>query len=204
MDVKEAIRNRKSIRWYDGAKVPPQIIAEVLDAARRAPSGCNAQPWRFAVVQDRDLVESLKQHGAFPQSFVYDAPAIIVCCGDPAAYAGKYGGENQVEEGTVPKDPNKRKAMFSIVEGKSVARALRDVSIASAFMVLRATELGLGTSYIGLINEAALRTVLGIPENLIILFVVILGYTAQVPSETPRRPLRDFLVGKSRLIDEPL
>jgi nitroreductase len=204
MDVKDAIRNRRSIRWYERAKVPPQIIAEVLDAARCAPSGCNAQPWRFVVVQDRDYVEALKQHGAFPQSFVYDAPAIIVCCGDPTAYAGKYGGENQVSEGTVPEDPSERKAMFSIVEGKPVARALRDVSIASAFMVLRATELGIGTSYIGLINEAALRKVLGIPEDMIIPFVVIMGYTAQIPNETPRKLLRDILIGKSRLLDEPL
>jgi nitroreductase len=202
MDVKDAIANRKSIRYFSGAEVPPNVLAEVLDAARRAPSGCNAQPWRFFVVQDRAIVEALKRHKAFPQSFVYNAPTIIVCCGDPSAYAGKYGGENQIAEGTVPEDPNEQKAMFSIVEGKPVARALRDVSIASAFMVLRAAELGLGTSYIGLIHEAALHAVLGIPEDMIIPFVVIMGYTAQVPHDTPRKPLRDILIGQVRLPDE--
>ncbi len=201
MDVKDAIRNRRSIRQYDGMKVPPHVIAKVLDAARCAPSGCNAQPWRFLVVQDRETIAALKQREAFPQSFVYNAPVIIVCCGDPAAYAGKYGGENQVEEGTVPEDPDERKKMFSILEGKNVERAIRDVSIASAFMVLRATELGLGTSYIGLINELALRTVLGIPENLIVLYAVIMGYTAHTPLDTPRMALKDIVIGRVQLPD---
>jgi nitroreductase len=60
MDVKDAIIKRKSIRKYDAAAVPLHIIAEVLDAARRAPSARNAQPWRFLVVQDRQTIEALK------------------------------------------------------------------------------------------------------------------------------------------------
>jgi nitroreductase len=201
MDVKDAIGKRRSIRQYENKAVPPNVIGEVLDAARRAPSGCNAQPWRFVVVQDRETIEVLKLHDAFPQSFVYSAPVIVVCCGDPAAYAGKYGGENQVAEGTIPEDAEQRKAMFGVVEGKSVVRTIRDVSIASAFMVLRATELGLGTSYIGLINEEALHTVLAIPEDLLVLFVVLMGYTAYTPLDTPRRDLNDIMIGPAELRD---
>lgn len=193
MDVKEAIEYRRSIRWYNGKDIPDDVIKEVLDAARRAPSGCNAQPWRFRVIRDRETVEELKRKKAFPQDFVYDAPAIVVCCTDPVAYDGRYGGENQVEDGTVPEDPDERKAMFRIVEEKAAARALRDLSIASAFMVLRATELGLGTSYIGLIEEAVLREALEIPEDLIIPFVITMGFAARMPSRTPRKELRKIL-----------
>lgn len=198
MDVKEAIGTRRSIRWYDGKRISADIITEVLDAARLAPSGCNAQPWRFYVVQNLKTVELLKQNEAFPQAFVYKAPVIIVCCGDAATYDGRYGGENQVEDGTVPEDPEERKAMFSIVMGKNTTRTIRDVSIASAFMVLRATELGLGTSYIGLIDEAAIRRVLNLPERLVIPFVITMGYPAQIPSRTPRKELRDIWIGSPR------
>jgi len=194
MDVNEAIDKRRSIRQYNQAIVPTHVIFEVLDAARRAPSGCNAQPWRFVVVQDRLGVEALRKNEAFPQSFVYEAPVIIVCCADPTAYAGRYGGENQVAEGTVPENADERKALFRIIEGKAVVRAIRDVSIASAFMVLRATELGLGTSYIGLINEEAIRTALRIPEDLLILFVVLMGYTTREPLNTPRKSLEEILI----------
>ena len=194
MDVKEAIAKRWSIRWYNGKEVPDNVLDEILDAARRAPSGCNAQPWRFRIVRDWKTVKELKLRKAFPQDFVYEAPVIVVCCTDPAAYAGRYGGENQVEDGTVPEDAAERKAMFRIVEEKAGARALRDLSIASAFMVLRATELELGTSYIGLIEEDVLHEVLTIPRNMLIPFVITMGYATRIPSRTPRKELREILV----------
>jgi nitroreductase len=195
MDVKEAIRIRRSIRTYEDRGVPPDVVAELLDAARLAPSGCNAQPWRFFVVRDRQTVETLRAQKAFQQAFVYSAPVIIVCCGDPRTYAGKHGADYQVAEGSVPEDAEARQEMFSIVEGKQMVRTVRDVSIASAFMVLRATELGLGTSYIGLINEAVLRTVLGIPEDLVIPYVVTVGYTPEIPPSRPRKELDDLVLG---------
>ena len=201
MNVKDAISKRRSIRQYDTKALPPNIIKEMLDAARLSPSGCNAQPWRFIVVQDRKIIESLKARDAFPQPLVYKAPVIIVCCGDPSAYAGKYGGENQVTDGSVPENEEERKAMFSIVENKSVIRTIRDVSIASAFMVLRATELGLGTSYIGLIHERALRTVLSIPEDLLVLYVILAGYTAHTAIATPRKSLDEILIGPGYPLD---
>lgn len=194
MDVKDAIIKRKSIRKYDGTAVPPHVIEEVLDAARRAPSGRNAQPWRFLVVKDRQTMEVLKQHKAFPQPFVYKAPVLIVCCGDPAAYTGKYGGGNLATGIGDSADANDLKPMFPVAERTPAERAMRDVSIASAFMVLRATELGLGTSYIGLIDQQALRTVLAIPEGLLIFYVLTMGHTTHAPLDTPRRTLQDILI----------
>lgn len=194
MDVKDAIIKRKSIRKYDGTAVPPHVIEEVLDAARRAPSGRNSQPWRFLVVKDRQTMEALKQHKAFPQPFVYKAPVLIVCCGDPAAYTGKYGGGNLATEIGDCADANDLKPMFPVAERTPAERAMRDVSIASAFMVLRATELGLGTNYIGLIDQQALRTVLAIPEGLLIFYVLTMGHTTHAPLDTPRRTLQDILI----------
>jgi nitroreductase len=194
MDVKDAIIKRKSIRKYDGTAIPPHIIEEVLDAARRAPSGRNAQPWRFLVVRDRQTMEVLKQHKAFPQPFVYKAPVLIICCGDPSAYTGKYGGVNLPAGFGHSADANDMTPMFTVAERTPAERAMRDVSIASSFMVLRATELGLGTSYIGLIDQQALRTVLAIPEGLLIFYVVIMGYSTHAPLDTKRKTLQDILV----------
>ena len=204
MDVKEAIKKRTSVRFYSDDRVPESIISELLDAARLSPSGCNAQPWRFCVIRDRETIEELRRQNAFPQDFVCDAPAIIACCGDPGFYVGRYGGENQVADGSVPEDPDARRELFSIVEGKDAARALRDVSIASAFLVLRATELGLATSYVGLINEAVLRSVLAIPQRFILPFVITLGYERRgspagksqkgTPGRTPRKKIADILL----------
>ncbi len=55
----DAIRTRRSIRKFTGRCVPDEMIDAVLDAGRWAPSGMNNQPWRFAVVRDRDLRQDL-------------------------------------------------------------------------------------------------------------------------------------------------
>lgn len=193
MEVKSAIEKRRSIRKYTKEAVGGEVINEIIEAARLAPSGCNAQPWRFYVVNDKPTADKLMEKQAFRQNFVYSAPVIIVCCGDSRAYIGKHGGEYQVEEGSVPKDEKERKKLFSILEGKEILRVVRDVSIASAFMVLRATELGLGTSFIGLINEPALREVLSIPDNLIVPYILIAGYYCGNIPQRPRKALKEIM-----------
>lgn len=193
MEVKRAIETRRSVRRYVKKAVSEEVINEIVDAARLAPSGCNAQPCRFYIINSEKIVEKLRERKAFRQDFVYSAPAIIVCCGDSHAYSGKLGGEYQVKEGSVPKDEKKRKELFSVLEGKEVLRVVRDVSIASAFMVLRATELGLGTSFIGLIDELVLREVLGIPDDFVIPFVLIAGYyEGDIPAR-PRKTLEEII-----------
>ncbi len=52
LTTKEGIENRRSIRKFKAEPVPEDILYELLDAARLAPSGSNAQPWRFKIVKD--------------------------------------------------------------------------------------------------------------------------------------------------------
>jgi nitroreductase len=190
MDVKEAIEKRKSIRRFKQKQVPDKIIKEVIDAARRAPSGCNVQPTRYFVIKDKKLKERLKQKEAFRQDFVYDAPVIIVLCGNPKEYENFKEIKYQQEEGTLPKDLTKVK---EILKGLEEERAIRDISIASSFLVLRAVELGLGVCYIGLINENALKKELNIPKKWIIPFIIIMGYPAEFPQQRPRKNLDEIM-----------
>lgn len=195
MDVKEAIAKRRSVRKYEGQRVPEETIRELLNAARLAPSGCNAQPWRFVVVNSESVMTELKDKRAFKQKFVYKAPVVLVCCGDPKAYHGKYGGEYQVKEGSVSGDITVRKKMFAMVEGKEKMRAIRDVSIASGFVVLRATELGLGTTHVGLIDEKVLKSVLAIPNDFVIPFVITAGFFKEKPVPKQVNELDDIVLG---------
>jgi nitroreductase len=197
VDVKEAIKKRRSIRKYTDKPVSDETVRELLEAARLAPSGCNAQPWRFFIVNNTSTMKKLREKSAFQQAFVYRAPLVLVCCGDPGVYQGKYGGEYQVEEGSVPKSERDRKKMFSIVEGREPLRAVRDVSIASGFLVLRATELGLGTSYIGLIKEQVLKEVLHIPDEFVIPFVIAAGYYSVDPVPRQTNELNEIVISNS-------
>jgi len=174
MDVKEAIKTRHSVRKFLDKEVPQGLIDELIDAARLAPSGYNAQPWRFCVVKDKETKEKLFKEGALKQKFVKEAPVLIVCCGDPDAYR-----KNRVE-----KD-------FDDSEEVSV---FRDVSIASGFLVLRATELGLGACYIAWRHKEKIKEVLGIPKNFYVPFIIIAGYPAEKPSASPRKKLSEIIL----------
>jgi len=73
----ELIRKRRSIRKFTPQKVSIREIEELLEAARWAPSGGNAQPLRFVTVTEREIVEALKM--VSPGLFG-EPPAIIVMC----------------------------------------------------------------------------------------------------------------------------
>ena len=118
MDLKEAIQGRRSIRKYKNVPIPQDLINEVLNAARLAPSGNNAQPWRYKVITDDETVESLRDHKIFAQDFVYDAPVIILCCADPHAYKKNVAG----------------------LDDDNTNRAFRDLGISSQNLVMQAEK----------------------------------------------------------------
>jgi nitroreductase len=84
MHVKDAIAQRRSIRRYSDEPVPREIIVELLEAARRAPSGNNSQPWRFIVVEDAALRTRLAKV-CHDQAWMADAPVHIAVCADLGA-----------------------------------------------------------------------------------------------------------------------
>lgn len=174
MNVKAIITKRRSIRKYQDKKVSDVLVKELINAARLAPSGNNAQPARYFIVQDEKIKQKLKENKVFKQEFVYEAPVIIVCCGNPEAYP-----KEKLEPGF--DDP------FQI-------RAVRDVSIAAQNLVLRATELGIGTCYIGWRHKGRIKKVLGIPKNYVVPFIITLGYPAERPKARLRKNIKELLL----------
>ena len=89
MDVKEAIKIRKSIRKYRDKEVSADVVKELLEAARLAPSAKNKQSHKYFIVQDHETKDGLRKKDSFRQEFVYTAPLIIVCCADPSLYSNE-------------------------------------------------------------------------------------------------------------------
>lgn len=178
MEVKSAIENRRSIRKYQEKEVPDALIAELIEAARLAPSAWNAQPAKFVIIKSKEIKEKLKKEKAFKQGFVYEAPVIIACCGNPEVYP-----KERLE--TTYSNP---------AEIAGEVGAVRDVSIAAQNLVLRATELGLGTCYVGLVAREKAKEILGIPKNYVLPFILPLGYPAENPSSTPRKNHKNLII----------
>lgn len=180
MSVKTIIAKRRSIRKYQDKKVPNVLIKELIDAARLAPSAYNAQPSKFFIVKDKTMKQKLKQNSVFKQDFVYTAPVIMVCCADRDVFP---------KERFEPVYSNPREIGGEL-------GAIRDLSIATQNLVLRATELGLGTCYVGLVNRDKIKETLDIPTNCIVPFVITLGYPAEKPRPTPRNEFKEFILNR--------
>ncbi|MBN1124466.1 MAG: nitroreductase family protein [Sedimentisphaerales bacterium] len=160
MDVLEAINKRYSCRDYLDRPVEPDKVKKVLDAARLAPSARNFQDWRFVIVTDKALRAKMSE-AANNQKFVGQAPVIIVGCS------------------------NNNHVMRC---GQAVGPI--DVSIALEHIALQATAEGLATCWIGSFYPEKVRTILGIPDNIMVIEMMTLGYPADQKKPPKREPLQ--------------
>ena len=81
LDAKTAALKRRSIRRYRKDPVPEGLLREILEAALRAPSAWNLQPWRIVVVRDPATKRALRE-AAFGQAHVEEAPVVLVLYAD--------------------------------------------------------------------------------------------------------------------------
>jgi len=166
MEILEAIRTRRSIRKYKSTPIPEELLKEVLSAARLAPSGVNAQPWKLIVVTDEDTKRKLIQ-ACNGQKFIAEAPVIIVGCGFPDdAYATIGGYMNGY---------------------------VMDVTIAMDHLILTAASVGLGTCWIGAFKEEKVKEVLGVPPDVKIVALTPLGYPDEAPAKRTRKDLAELV-----------
>ncbi len=167
MDFFDVIRDRRSIRKYQEQPVEQEKLTAVLEAARLAPSWKNQQCWRFLVLRNAQLRETLLDcfHEENPgRKGLGQAPVVIVVCADPQ--------ESGVEEG---------KEYY-----------LADAAMAFEHLCLAAKALGLGTCWMGWFDEERLKATLGIPAQLRVVGVTPLGYPDQDPKPRPRRELSEI------------
>ncbi|ODU57163.1 MAG: hypothetical protein ABT01_02650 [Clostridium sp. SCN 57-10] len=157
MTVKEAIDARRSIRKYQDRDIEPEVLHEVLEAARLAPSAKNMQSWKFIAVTDKALRPAMVE-ACGGQTSVMEAPVSLVIC-----------------------------ATEDSVMSCNQHRSSVDCSIAMSFVMLRACELGLGTCWLGHFYADRVKDVLGLPGNYIPVAVTPLGYPAEAGRERNRK-----------------
>ncbi len=157
MALLDLIKHRKSVRNFLDKPVEREKIMLCLEAARLAPSTSNSQPWRFIVVDDKQLKNKLCDAAFgglyFINSFCKTAPVLVVIISEKSNFLTRIGG------------------MF-----RGVKYYLIDIGITGEHFVLQAEELDLGTCWIGWFNERAVKSVLNIPQHKKIDVLIALGY----------------------------
>jgi nitroreductase len=167
--VLDLIRKRQSDRAYDGRAVEPEKLERILEAARLAPSACNAQPWKFIAVDDRVLLDKLSVAASAKvigmNSFVAQAPLQIVIVREKPNFTSKIG---------------------SAIKNKDYS--LIDIGIACENICLQATAEGLGSCILGWFDEQEVRKILNIPGNKRVELIITLGYSVSSRREKRRKP----------------
>lgn len=204
----EAIKEWRSIRKYKPDAIPDAKIKAVLQAARRAPSWSNTQPWHFIVVKDFDTRKKLRKL-AMGQNHILEAPVCIVCCGDAEAFSlpkhrqaiielAEAGAQNRTIS-FVDETLMKNTSLIPALRGnEEVTRKVREQQgYAIAFMILEAVNQGLGACILGGIghhddpafqpSHQETRQLLNLAEKLFIVNLITLGYPDQAPPTRPRK-----------------
>jgi nitroreductase len=168
MELSEIIKGRRSIRAFKKQDVPEETVEKLIDAARWAPSAGNIQPWKFVTVRNPAVKRKLAQ-AALNQTFIEEAPVVIVVCAD-----------------------EKRSSMGYGLRGRTLY-CIQDTAAATQNIHLTAYSLGLGTCWVGAFNENEAKEAVNAPEGIRPVAIIPVGYPNEAPSQRSRRPLSQIM-----------
>ncbi len=167
MTVRDAVRNRRSIRDFRDRSIPDDVIEELIEALLLAPSAGNLQSRKFYFVTSEEIKRGLAR-AALNQQFISRAPLVVVACTDKSISA-RYGD---------------RGVNLYAVQG---------VSASIMSLMLTAVERGLGTVWVGAFNEFEVYELLDLPHNLRPVALVPVGYPTKVPQAVPKKPREELV-----------
>ncbi|MFQ6051035.1 MAG: nitroreductase family protein [Candidatus Hydrothermarchaeota archaeon] len=168
MELYEAINKRRSVRDFLDKDVEDEKIFRILEAAIKAPSAGNLQPWEFVLVRDEKNKRELAK-AALNQNFIYEAPVVIVVCADKERSGSRYGSRGR--------------ELYCI----------QDTAAATMTLMLAAVAEGLGTCWVGAFHEEEVRKVINAPKNVRPLAIVPVGYPSRDGYRTGRYDLESVL-----------
>ncbi len=161
----ELAKKRVSIRSYKPEPVSDELLNEVLEAGRLAPTACNLQPFQFIVVREKKNLAALA--ACYPGEWLQEAPVVIaVCTQISKAWKRKYDARTLVDV---------------------------DAAIAADHMTLAAADIGLGTCWVGAFDPKAVRKVLGVPRTVEPLILLSLGHPNENGRSKVRQPIEKLV-----------
>ena len=167
MDFLKLAADRYSVRKFTNTHLEQEVIDKILKAGHLAPTGCNYQPQRILVINNDEALAKLKDCTRCH----FDAPcAMLICYNKDECWTRPYDG-----------------AQCGIV----------DASIVTTHMMLEATELGIGSTWVMHFDPVAMREEFSIPENIEPVALLVMGYPA--PDAAPMdlhstfRPLEEVV-----------
>jgi nitroreductase len=167
MDYFEAVKTRRSTRAFQEKPVEEEKIRRIIEVINLAPSAGNLQAYEVIIVKDPMLRDKLAK-AALDQSFVSEAPVCFVFVAYPQRSSKKYARRG------------------------SELYCVQDATIAATYAMLAATALGLSSTWVGAFDEEAAARAVGATAGKRPVAILPVGYAAESPENTPRRPVSDI------------
>lgn len=164
MEFIDVINKRHSIRQFDSRDIDTKKLESLLHMINTAPSAGDLQAYELILVKDKAQRKALA-NAAHGQEFVEAAPMVLVFCANAGRAKDKYGTRGE--------------GLYSI----------QDATIAATYAQLAAVELGLATTWVGAFDEEVVKKIVGGLKPICIMPV---GYSAEMPILTPRRPIKEI------------
>jgi nitroreductase len=173
MEYKDLITNRRSIRNFQDKPVPTGLLMEILSESTLAPSSGNGQPWKFAIINDKDTMKRISDESK--------KNLLKRLADNPGDYIKRYENALINEKFNVFYNA----PALIIVAGPADHRnVLIDCSLCAVYIMNAAVSRGLGTCWINLgsdIRDKSLLNELGITADMKIVAPVIIGYPVSIP-----------------------
>ena len=177
MNAKECLETRRSIRKYKSDAIPVDVLYDIIETSKYAPSWKNTQIARYHVVTNTEMKKKIANDCVCDFTFntktLLHAPAIVI-----VTYVTKRCGYER--DGSFTTSKGDRWEMFN-------------AGIAAQTFCLAAHEKGVGTCIMGIFDDAKIAEVLNLPENQIVGAVIAAGYPDEIP-EAPARKGADIIL----------
>jgi nitroreductase len=197
MELSAVIAERRSIRKFKPDTISDDVIRQLIDAARLAPSGSNLQPARFIVAKSPQAKESIGK--CTPYKFVVKAAVIFVCCADLTTITTREKRVGELfKEGAfegVEMDMSDPSAVSPTMDDNMIKAYLSmNTAIAIEHIVLKAVDLGLGSCWIGRFDRKKLKDSFKLDDDIYPVMLLPVGWPDQSPKARPRFDLDKYIL----------
>ena len=205
--VEDVVLTRRAIRRFAERPVPDNVLLKLFSLAQRAPSDWNFQPWRWLVLRrapERDRLHPL----AYGRIEVRAAPVVVLALANTREWErAPEHLRQQVSAGRLTEEEYESQLQRTFTYFQDRPDRAREFAVANTMLAVMTLTLlaqaeGLGVGFVGTFDEPGIRREYQIPEEWAVATMITLGYPAEDPPRSMRKPLGDVLhwdrIGGSR------
>jgi len=160
MELDEAIKKRKSVRSFQSKPIDFRVILDAIDAANQGPYAGNINNMKYVIVEDKEEIAALAKHAE--QVWISNAQTVIAVCTEDMHIEKLYGERGRVY-------------------------SRQQAGAAINTIILKLTEAGLGTCWVGAYADEVIKDILSIPAHVQIEALIPVGHEKPMKGEVKKR-----------------